>query len=231
MSQGDKSQLWNELKAAGVKFEHHYREYSTEELQAAVDWLREDPGYVPPQEREPEPARIQVPQVHTKVATQHAAEDAYKEGYDETPLRTDPDGKVWYRDEVLKPAFPKPRARRRITYVDPGSKTQTVQNGKYVETVEVAGDEKQTREVKITMPSYQVGIYKDPRLPFRVHIYNGNRGFDLFEVRKYYGGADLVPREIKTLYVGNDLCYDIVSTRRAIEQEFMRLQQQRGFRA
>ena len=219
MSQGEKSALWNELKAAGVSFEKHYREYSTEELQAAVNRLHEDPDYVPP---------ARPVETKNEAAPQHAAEHAYREGYDETVIRVDEQGREWYREEVRKPAFPKPRARRRLTYLDSGSKTEQVVNGKYVETVEVAGDQSVTREVKITMPSFQVGIYKDPRLPFRVHVYNDNRGFDLFEVRKYYGGADLVPREIKSVYVGNDLCYDIVSTRRAIEQEYLRLQQGKG---
>jgi hypothetical protein len=42
----------------------------------------------------------------------------------------------------------------------------------------------------------------------------------LFEVRDFYGGADLVPEDIKTVYVGQSLCYDIRTTRRAIEAEY-----------
>jgi hypothetical protein len=59
-----------------------------------------------------------------------------------------------------------------------------------------------------------------------VHVYNDKQGFDLFEVQKYYGGAELVPTEIKRIYVENVLCYDIRTTVRAIQSEFRQLQLQ-----
>ena len=45
MSQTEKSELYNELKAAGVKLEKPYREYTTDELQVQVDRLHEQEGY------------------------------------------------------------------------------------------------------------------------------------------------------------------------------------------
>ena len=79
-------------------------------------------------------------------------------------------------------------------------------------------------EVKITLPSYQVGVFLDPRFPFKIHTYNGAQGFDLFDIQKYYGGSDLVPSEIKRVYVSNDLCYDIRTTIRAIQNEAREIQ-------
>lgn len=144
---------------------------------------------------------------------------------DDEPIRVDEQGRVWYQEEVLKPAVPRPRGRRVLQYVDRGTRTETVQVGEYTESFEVAGDGPgRTSEIKITLPSYQVGIYRDPRFPFKVHTYAGAEGFDLFEVRDYYGGAELVPGEIKMVYVSNSLCYDIRTTVRAIEAEYRRLQ-------
>lgn len=142
------------------------------------------------------------------------------------PIRTDPDtGFVWFQEEVLKPGYPKPRGRRVLKYMDAGTKTETIQDGKYVETFEVAGEgQARPSEAKITLPSYQVGIYKDPRLPFKVHIYNNNRGFDLQEVEDYYGGRDLVPADVKRIYVENVLCYDIRTVVQSIQREYRQLQ-------
>ena len=145
---------------------------------------------------------------------------------EDEPIRVDPDtGRTWFQEEVLKPGFPKPRGRRVLQYTDTGSKTVTAKNGDYMESFEVAGDEVgRTAEVKITMPSYQVGICKDPRFPFKIHTYNGNEGFDLFEVQEFYGGSELVPSEIGRKYVENVLCYDIRTTVRAIQSEFRQMQ-------
>ena len=136
MSQGTKSQLYQELKSAGVTFDRHYREYSTDELQASVDLLRQQPGYVAPV-IQPKP--------------EYAAQRAYQRDDGEKPIRTDENGFIWFREEVKKPAFPKSRARRKLTYLEPGVTSQTVVNGKYVETFEVAGDEHRTGEVRITI--------------------------------------------------------------------------------
>lgn len=143
------------------------------------------------------------------------------------PIRTDEHGRVWYQEEVLKPAYAKPRGRRVLQYQDSGVEKKTVKTGDFTESFEVAGTgPARVSEVKITLPSYQVGIFKDPRFPFRVHTYAGNNGFDLFEVQEFYGGAELVPAEIKRIYVENVLCYDIRTTVRAIETEARQLQLQ-----
>lgn len=144
----------------------------------------------------------------------------------EEVLFVDEAGRAWLQKEVLKPAFPKPRGRRVLRYMDPGVKQQTSKDGDYTETFEVAGDPRnaQPAEIKITLPSYQVGIYRDPRFPFKVVCYNGREGFDRQEVEAYYGGAELVPAVAKRTYVENVLCYDMRSVIRAINEEFRQLQ-------
>lgn len=216
MSQSEKAELYGELKDAGVQFTKHYREYTTDDLKKMVMAHR---MHNPPPLPEPEP-NPPMPVFEEPVA----GAQQYTPGNGETVIRVDENGWEWLQDEVLKPAFPAPRKRRKLTYVDTGAKMETIVNGKYIESFETAGTEVKTGEVKITMPSFQVGIYRDPRFPqFKIHTYNGLRGFDLFDVYKYYGGADLVPPEIKKLYVANDLCFDITTTIRAIRAEFREL--------
>lgn len=263
MSQTEKAALFNELKAAGVKFERHYREYGTAELQEAVNVLRAEQGrpdseHVEPPE-DPHPSQVAEdvipgpdPDQPTFAELADLAEQATQqpqdtpgwtppvaernetelpgqrlnEKHEDEPIRTDPEtGYVWYQEEVAKPAFPKPRGRRILRYVETGVKRVSAQNGEYTEEFEVAGDgARREAEIKITLPSYQVGIYKDPRFPFKIHTYAGNRAFDLFEVEEFYGGADLVPSECKRVYVENVLCYDIRTVVRAIQSEHRQLQ-------
>ena len=222
MGQSEKAAYYAELKSAGVTFDKHYREYNTAELAEAVNVLRSQPDYVapvapPPAAPKPQPMQQQGP-------APIPAEHAYTGAFEDTPIRTDEQGRVWYREEVRKPATPAPRKRRVITYLDTGVQQQTAVDGRYIETFEVAGTERRAAEVKITLPSFQVGVYKDPRFPFKVHTYNEVKGFDLFDVQKYFGGGDLVPSTIKRLYVANDLCYDIRTTIREINDQFRQLQ-------
>jgi hypothetical protein len=215
MSHTQKSAYYQELKAAGVKLDKTYQQYTTEELGAAIEALRALPEYVQPEAFPPEPdveQREELPgeRVHT--------------GFEEEPLFIDEEGKEWYQVEVRKPSFPKPRGRRVLTYIDTGTVTKVAQSGQYTETFEVAGEGKRQGEIKITLPSYQVGIYKSPIYPFKIHCYNGNEGFDLEEVELYYGAADLVPEGVKRIYIENDLCYDIPTTVRAIQAEYRRNQ-------
>lgn len=265
MSQQEKGAYFRALKEAGVSFDRHYREYTTEELKVAYDKLvdqqRAEDQAPPPQPQyqqyiePPAGARVGEPTQYpgyqapapgqrtmerhpalpplpppVPVAPRNPAEMAgerlntHSEGQ---PLRTDELGRVWFQEEVLKPAAPKPRGRRVLDYVETGTKIAEVQNGEYRETFEVAGDmAPKAAQVKITLPSYQVGIFKDPRFPFRTVCYGGEEGFDLMEVRKYYGGTELVPEEVKTKYVANVLCYDIRTVIRAIQTEFRTLQLQ-----
>lgn len=140
-------------------------------------------------------------------------------------IRVDEQGKQWIQEEVRKPAYPKPRGRRVLKYIETGTKVETIQNGEYVESFEVAGEEAgRPAEVKITLPSYQVGIYKDPRFPFKIHTYDGREGFDLADVEIFYGGPELIPATIKRVYVENVLCYDIRSVVRTISAEHRQLQ-------
>ena len=165
----------------------------------------------------PEPAR---PELGEMAGERQNSKDV------EEILYIDDEGKAWLQKEVLKPAFPKPRGRRVLNYSDPGVITKTVKDGEYSETFEVSGDPRnaQPAQIKITLPSYQVGMYRDPRYPFKVITYNGREAFDYMEVEEYYGGAELVPPVCKRVYVENTLCYDMRSVIRAINEEFRALQ-------
>jgi hypothetical protein len=146
-------------------------------------------------------------------------------------LFVDQHGNKWFQKEVRKPAFPKPRGRRVLRTYDAAVAQETVKvDDRYFETFEVSGDPQnlQATEVKITLPSYQTGIYLAPNMPFKIHTYNGKRGFDLEDVERFYGAADLVPDTIKKTYVSNDLCYDITTTIRAIKDEHRELVLQKG---
>lgn len=226
MSQQEKSAYYQALKAAGVAFDRHYREYSIGELKEAYDRLNEENGQEPqapppPPVKAPRPPRLLAP-IRERDPNEMAGQRQNTHTDDE-PLRTDDDGLIWYQEEVQKAAFAKPRGRRVLKYVDHGYKEEHAQTGDYSETFEVSGDKQVPSEVKITLPSYQVGIFKDPRFPFKIHTYNGLQGFNLFEVQDYYGGAELVPEDVKRMYVENVLCYDIRTTVRAIETEFRQL--------
>lgn len=229
MSQSDKSAYYNAVKdAAPELIKKHYRDYTTEELRAAYELLREA-GEAPDIVLEPAspPSRPQAPAAPVRHRDPNELAGQRLNTHDElTPLRTDPEtGFIWYQEEVRKPAAPKPRGRRVLKYDDPGVKKVQVVNGDYTEEIEMAGDRTVPSEAKITLPSYQVGIYVDPRFPrFKVHTYNGATGFNLFDVQNYYGGAELVPAECKRIYVSNDLCYDVRSVVRAITTEFRQLQ-------
>lgn len=240
MSQAEKSAYYQALKAAGVEFPKHYREYSVPVLKAEHTRLNLPPihntAHTPVEDQLRQPSRSQQnremitadprPPVREKDPEELAGQRQNTNRAAGEPIRTDEDGKIWYQEEVLKPSYPKPRGRRVLKYMEPGVVEKKVTNGDYVETFEVSGDMKQAvqSEVKITLPSYQVGIYKDPRFPFKVICYNGNEGFDLDDVQDFYGGAELVPADVKRKYVENTLCYDIRLAVRAINEEFRQQQ-------
>lgn len=228
MSQAEKSAYYQALKAAGVEFDKHYREYTVAELKKLHGILGQAKPAVPQHQPVESQLRSPIenrPPVRPRDPNELAGQRQNSKDRDE-PIRTDEQGRVWYQEEVLKPAYPKPRGRRVLKYMEAGVREQTVKNGDYTETFEVSGDPANARqaEVKITLPSYQVGVYKDPRFPFKVVTYNGNEGFDLDEVQAFYGGAELVPPAVKRKYVENVLCYDIRSTVRAINEEFRQQQ-------
>lgn len=183
-----------------------------------------DPEPAPPEYMDATPTKVPPPRQDQADPNEMPGQRLNTQAEDE-PIRVDEEGRLWFQEEVRKPAYPKPRGRRVLKYLDTGVQKQTVQNGEYIETFEVAGQgPARSSEVKITLPSYQVGIYKDPRFPFRIHCYGDREGFDFFEVNDYYGGAELVPDMCKRIYIENDLCYDIRSVIRAIQNEYRQLQ-------
>ena len=240
MSHSDKSAYYQALKSLGREFDKPYNQYTTAELKEMCDAAGLSvalPAPPPPRQRQrqsqPQP-QYQEPREEPKFrmsdipfsdepVEQFAGELAYRNSED-APVRRDSSGRVWFREEIRKPSIPKERRRRKIKYIDPGTKTISARVGEYTETFEVAGEGRRESEVSMTLPSYQVGIYLHPAFPFRIHCYNGVEGFDLFEVQEFYGAADLVPSEIKRIYVENDLCYDIRTTVRAINDEYRRNQ-------
>ena len=251
MSKQYKSVLYKQLRDAGVPITKHYREWSVDELKGtlaqhghtplpdaqeapsqASSSNREEPppaSYFGYEEPAPAPAARVTEPVGAPVASQPDPDEMPGQRLNTSSLddviRVDDKGRKWHQEEVKKPAYPKPRGRRVLKYMDTGVKTETVQAGEYVETFEVAGNEaSRPAEVKITLPSYQVGIYTDPRFPFKIHCYDGREGFDFAEVQTYFGGSALVPASCKRIYIENDLCYDIRSVVRTIQAEHRHLQ-------
>lgn len=226
MGQPEKSRYYQALKAAGVKFDLHYREYTEEQLYQA--WL-----HLPKDLREKHPVDFEIPEILPVPPAKEPVRSnkpldvlagVRRDNPEDEVIRVDDEGREWYQDEIRKSSIPKPRARRKLQYVETGVKEVEVRNGEYTETFEVAGDSHSVSEVRVTLPTYQVGRYRDPRFPFSVHIYNEQRGFDLFEVEDYYGGKELVPDTVKRIYIDSVLCYDMKSVINAIEEEARRLQ-------
>lgn len=229
MSHGDKSKYYKALKAAGVEFDQHYRHYTTEELEAAYLELPEEMQTIPDEGEDtyefdgetPEP----VPSgVHFSDEPLHKIAGLSDPSTGKI-LRVDSKGVQWLQEEITKSAIPVPRARLAKRYTDTGVKeVQFEGEDGYSETVEVAGDLKQEREVKVTLPSHQVGVCILPQYPFKVITYQGNQGFEYFDIVEFYGAEDLVPEGIKKTYVESVLCFDIRTTVREIQAEARRLQ-------
>lgn len=248
MSAAEKGFYYRRLKDAGVEMDRHYREYTTDELKSAhalavehgvlQELSLEEHANLQEQIHKPKPRREDeepLPQTDADQGPPPAppARPAPPAPHrpppqvrDEEVLRVDDQGRSWLQEEVRKPAYPKPRGRKVLRYNDPGVKTETSKVGEYTETYEVQGDPKNATpsEIKITMPSYQVGKYRTPRYPFLVVTYAGQEGFDRKEVEAYYGGAEMVHPMAKRIYVQNVLCYDIRSVIRAVNEEYRQLQ-------
>lgn len=242
MSTRYKGILYKQLRDSGGPITRHYREWTVDELKAALQARGIEPSTdSAPQQEEPPPASYFGLEDPTPAPAEKLEETTVVMSStpdpDELPgqrlntnalddvIRVDEHGRKWHQEEVRKPAYPKPRGRRVLKYMDTGVRTETVQQGQYVETFEVSGNEAQRpAEVKITLPSYQVGIYTDPRFPFKIHCYDGREGFDFMEVQAYFGGSALVPDSCKRVYIENELCYDIRSVVRTIQAEHRHLQ-------
>ena len=239
MTQIERKALWDQLKEAGFTFTKHYRDYSVSELINELDTLRAE------QARQ-RTARARTVADNPEEELQLSQEDIFFQADldalretpadtvpgirlnthgDDKPVRIDPDGKVWYRDEVGKPATPVERGKRILDYIDPGVKTVHVRdgNGSVVESFEMPGDQKRIAQAKVSLPAYQTGLYRDPALLgeyFKIHTYRGKGVFDLFDVQKYFGGPRMVPQVCKRDYTDTVLGYDIESVLQAIQDEY-----------
>lgn len=228
-----KSQLYNVLKEQGWKPSKHFRDYTIAELeqvpqvpsQTAVPPEEPPPAEFFGYETVPEPEPAPEPQAPQPKNEKEMAGERLNTKAVEDVIRVDEQGREWLQEEVPKPAYPKPRGRRVLQYTDTGTEKRTTRVGNYIETFEVPGSGPgKASEVKITLPSYQVGIYRDKRFPFKVYTYNGKEGFDLFDVQDFYGGSEMVPSVCKRIYISNTLCYDIRSVVLAIKEEFRQQQ-------
>jgi hypothetical protein len=227
MTQQERKGLWDALLAEGWSPTKHYREHSVQELQDQLVAVRAAKAQTKTETSDDSAAyRIE------------AEIDALREVQPDTvpglrlnthgedkPLRIDADGKIWYKDEIGKPATPVERGKRILDYVDPGVKTVHVRdsNGSVVESFEMPGDQKRIAQAKVSLPAYQTGLYRDPALLgefFRIHVYRGKQVFDLFDVQKYFGGPRAVPATCKRDYTDTVLGYDIESVLQAIQDEY-----------
>jgi len=244
MNANPKPELYRQLKEAGLPLSRTYAQYTVEQLRSELDaegmafTETEEPapaGFFGLEAPEPEESRpTETPEEvwapEPKVRTGQADPEELpgqrlNTAAPDDVIRIDEAGRKWHQEEVRKPAYPKPRGRRVLKYMDTGVRKETVRQGEYVETFEVAGNEaSRPAEVKITLPSYQVGIYSDKRFPFKIHCYDGREGFDLQDVEQYFGGSPLVPDTCKRIYIENDLCYEIRSVIRTIQTEHRHLQ-------
>lgn len=216
MAQADRAHLYQTLKSAGYKFEKHYRKYSLEELEQIRDTMAADV-----ERRTGIPAKPQDPR---ELPSQ-------RRGQEDEPIRVDLDGTIWYQEEIIKSSTAKPRGKR--VYREIGTRTKEVtidtEDG-FTETFEVAGEEKIPLEITVGIPTWQPGISKPPHSPFKIVTYRDARGYDRIEVERYFGGADVLPENVESIYVGNLICYDIHSVNTAIRREYNQLvQTKRGF--
>jgi hypothetical protein len=210
MASTDRSELWQALKAANYPFTKKYNEYTGEELKQIYNDLLE--------------------QQAAKTGVRGAAKDkdelpTQRRSDELTPIRTDENGRVWYQEEIQKSTIAKSRGYRVFREIGTGVKTVTIDSDDgYTETIEVPDGSKKPLEVKVGIPTWQVGIYKDPQFPFRVVEYRTARGFLRQDVEEYFGGPDVLPEKVESIYVGNLLAYPIREVIVAIQREFNQLQ-------
>lgn len=210
MASTDKSELWQVLKAAGYPFEKKYQHYTADELKAIYNQLLAEQA-----------ARTGVQGAakdHDELPTQRRSEEL-------TPIRTDELGRVWFQEEIQKSSLAKPRGYRVFREIGTGVKTIKINSEDgYTEEIEVPDGSRKPLEVKVGIPTWQVGIYKDPQFPFLVVEYRSKRGFRRQDVEAFFGGPDVLPEGLETTYVGNLLCYPIRETVVAVQREYNLLQ-------
>lgn len=190
------------------------------------DGVKEDdhqPRATSPQPQEPRDRR---PVGQLK---REAPEDKAPEGLPEGAIRADEHGRIWFREEIGPEIAKNRRLRKRITQVVPDKvEVKQIQAGDYIETIEVVGEGTRSLDAFITMPPTQVGIYLDPRFPWKVFTYNGSLGFSYGDVNAYYGGVEFVPSTVKKKFVGNMMAYDIKSAISTVERKYRELQLSRS---
>lgn len=208
MSQSERGELYRQLKDAGYTFSKHFREYTLQELKSIYSQ--------------------QAAEVHRRTGVELAQQDpsempSQRRGQEDLPIRSDLDGKIWFQEEIVKKGQAAPRGYRihREMSSDTKEVTITTSEGEgYTETFEVAGENKRPMEARVGTPTWQVGKYRIPHLlPFMVVCYREAQGYDRLEVEQFFGGPDVLPENIQTVYVGNLLCYDIRSVNIAIQRE------------
>lgn len=210
MAATTRSELWQALKSIGYPFQKPYKDYTADELEAIHNGL------------------LAQAEARTGVAGRDKDRDelpTQRRTDDLQPIRTDATGRVWYQEEIQKSSLAKPRGYRVFREIGTGVTMQTIDAGDgYTETIEVADGSRKPLEVKVGIPTWQVGIYKDPQFPFRVVEYRSARGFFRTDVEEFFGGPDVLPENVTTTYVGNLLCYPIREVVVAINREFNALQ-------
>lgn len=220
MIPSDKPTLYRELKEEGVLLEKPYPKLTVPELQEAY---RSHFGKPVETRKEAEVRRAKSPAASNIPVDELAGLRANAEDPEEI-LRVDEQGRKWIQEEIRKATTARPRGRRVLKYRDPGVlRKEVVQDGRFEEAFEIAGNQDQLLEHRITLPSYQVGIYMDPRFPWRVLQYLEALGFHYDDIVEYYGGKEFIPASIKKVYVDRMLCFDIPSTIRTVQEEARRL--------
>lgn len=210
MAATTRSELWQTLKSIGYPFSKPYKDYTADELEAIHNELLARASATT--------GVVGRGKDQDEVPTQRRTDDLQ-------PIRTDAAGRVWFQEEIVKSSLAKPRGYRVFREVGTGVKLETIDDGNgYTETIEVPDGSRKPLEVKVGIPTWQVGIYKDPQFPFRVVEYRSARGFYRSDVEEFFGGADVLPENVKTSYVGNLMCYPIREVVVAINREFNQLQ-------
>ena len=210
MASTTRSELWQTLKAINYPFTKPYKEYTVDELQVIHDGLLA--------QAEAQTGVVGREKDADELPTQRRSDELI-------PIRTDAQGRVWYQEEIQKSSLARPRGYRIFREMGTGVKQVEIEDGDgYTETIEVADGTRKPLEVKVGIPTWQVGIYRDPQFPFRIVEYRSTRGFFRTDVEEFFGGADVMPEGVSTTYVGNLLCYPIREVVVAINREFNMLQ-------
>jgi hypothetical protein len=210
MAATTRSELWQTLKSIGYPFSKPYKDYTADELEAIHNQL--------------------LAQAEARTGVTGRAKDTdelptQRRGDEMEAIRTDARGRIWFQEEIQKSSLAKPRGYRIFREIGTGVKNVTIDSGDgYTETIEVPDGSRKPLEVKVGIPTWQVGIYKDPQFPFRIVEYRSARGFYRADVEEFFGGADVLPENVSTIYVGNLLCYPIREVVVAINREFNMLQ-------